>query len=169
MIALDRPQPTVLWTIDSVTSVPDPRWNSDWDGAPLIVGDYLLEGGENSWFYVVKLNRHYDKQGLVQVDPKVVMKVPGWDDQLLRDITDGDISIENSVAFRHGVVYFANSGGLVQGWDISDILHGGTKYRRVFRFWDGDDTDASVVIDRQGFLYVGVEYQRFNARAGLVG
>jgi len=169
VIALDRPEPTVLWSLDSVTSVSDPRWNSDWDGAPLVVGDYLLEGGENSWFYVVKLNRHYDDRGLVQVRPKVVMKVPGWDDQLLRDIPDGDISIENSVAFRTGVVYFANSGGLVQGWDISDVLRGGTKYRRVFRFWDGDDTDASIVIDQKGFLYVGVEYQRLSSRDRQVG
>jgi hypothetical protein len=46
------------------------------------------------------------------------------------------------------VVYFANSGGLVQGWDISDILEGGTHYERVFRFWDGDETDASIVIAR---------------------
>src|SRR6266536_1759026 len=154
VIALDRPEPTVLWTLDSVTSVPDPRWNSDWDGAPLVVGDYLLEGGENSWFYVVKLNRHYDKDGLVQVNPKFVIRVPGWDQQLLRDLGDEDVSIENSVAFRNGVAYFANSGGLVQGWDISDILRGGTKHRRVFRFWDGDETDATIVIDQQGYLYV---------------
>ena len=52
-------------------------------------------------------------------------------------------------------MYFANSGGLVQGWDISDMLSGGTHYQRVFRFWAGDDTDASIVIDPQGYLYVG--------------
>ena len=50
-------------------------------------------------------------------------------------------------------MYFANSGGLVQGWDISDVLNGGTHYRRVFRFWDGDETDSSIVIDPQGYLY----------------
>jgi outer membrane protein assembly factor BamB len=97
------------------------------------------------------------------------MSVPGWDDQLLREIHDGDISIENSVAFHKGVVYFSNSGGLIQGWDISKVLHGGKKYRRVFRFWAGDDTDASIVIDRKGFMYAGVEYQRSNARDGQVG
>jgi hypothetical protein len=134
-----------------------------------VVGDYLLEGGENSWFYVVKLNRRYDDNHLVQVSPKVVMKVPGWDDQLLRDIPDGDISIENSVAFRKGIVYFANSGGLIQGWDISNVLHGGKAHRRVFRFWDGDDTDASIVIDSKGFLYAGIEFQRMNDRDRQVG
>ncbi len=139
VMALDRPAPTVLWSLDANAN-PNRVWNDDWDGAPLVIGDYLLEGGENSWFYVIRLHRHYDKHHLVQVRPVVVMQVPGYDDQLLRDIGDTDVSIENSVAFdpRTGVVYFSNSGGLVQGWDVSDVLKGGSKYRRVFRFWDGD-------------------------------
>ncbi len=169
IIALDRPSPTVLWSIDSQTTVSRPLWNSDWDGAALVVGDYLLEGGENSWFYVVKLNRSYDDQGKVQVDPKIVATIPGFDDQLLSDLGDQEVSIENSVAFHDGVVYFANSGGLVQGWDISDLLDGGTKYHRVFRFWTGDDTDGSIVIDDEGALYVASEYQRFNARGQQLG
>ena len=164
VVALDRAKPTVLWRMNAHTSVPKRVWNDDWDGAALVIGDYLLEGGENSWFYVVRLNRHYDKDGLVQVNPKFVIRVPGWDQQLLRDLGDEDVSIENSVAFRNGVAYFANSGGLVQGWDISDILRGGTKYRRVFRFWDGDETDASIVIDREGYLYVA-RHASFNVRS----
>ena len=155
VIALDRPQPTVLWEFDA-NSQPGSMWNNDWDAAPLIVGDYMLEGGENSWFYVVKLNRHYDAHHLVQVDPRIVMRVPGWDQQLLSEIGDGDISIEDSVAYdaKRGVVYFSNSGGLVQGWNIRNVLHGGSHYSRVFRFWDGDDTDASIVIDPKGDLLV---------------
>ena len=152
VVALDRPKPTVLWSFDS-RSQPGMLWNDDWDGAPLEVGDYLLEGGENSWFYVIHLHRRYDANGLVQVNPQIVMRVPGWDQQELSDLGDTDVSIENSVAFSNGIVYFANSGGLVQGWDISDILNGGTHYKRVFRFWDGDETDSSIVIDPQGFLY----------------
>ncbi len=154
IVALDRPQPTVLWSIDANTSVPRPLWNNDWDGAALVIGDYLLEGGENSWLYVVRLHRGYDAAGKVTVHPRIVATIPGWDERLLSDLGDTDVSIEDSVAFRNGVVYFANSGGLVQGWDISDLLHGGTRYRRVFRFWDGDETDASIVIDDQGYLYV---------------
>ncbi|HEV8564956.1 MAG TPA: PQQ-binding-like beta-propeller repeat protein [Actinomycetota bacterium] len=154
VVALDRDEPTVLWSFDA-RSQPGLVWNDDWDGAPLQLGDYLLEGGENSWFYVFRLHRHYDDDGLVQVNPKIVMRVPGWDQGLLDAIGDTDISIESSVAFVDGVAYFANSGGLVQGWDISDILDGGTKYRRVFRFWNGDSTDATVVIDPDGYLYVG--------------
>jgi PQQ-like domain len=155
IVALDRPAPTVLWTLNADTSVPNPTWNDDWDGAALIVGDYLLEAGENSWFYVVRLHRGYDSHGKVTVDPKIVMRVPGFDQRLIDAIGDTDVSIEGSVAFAHGVAYFANSGGLVEGWDISKILRGGTKYERVFRFWNGDDTDATIAIDRQGFLYVG--------------
>jgi PQQ-like domain len=154
VIATDRIRPTVLWDLDSMTSVPHPVWNNDWDGAPLQLGDYLLEGGENSWFYVIKLNRHYDEHHQVQVNPKIVMLVPGYDQQLLNTIKDDDVSIESSVSFHDGVAYFGNSGGLVEGWDISDILRGGTHYKQVFRFWAGGDIDASVAIDPQGYLYV---------------
>ncbi len=169
VIALDREEPKVLWQVDANTSVPDPVWNNDWDGAPLVIGDYLLEGGENSWFYVIRLHRGYDEHGLVTVDPKIVATVPGFDDQLLAALPDSDVSIENSVAFFDEVVYFANSGGLVQGWDISRILDGGTKLHRVFRFWTGDDTDASVVIDEEGMLYVASELERHDARSAEVG
>ena len=142
------------------TTVSRPLWNNDWDGAALVLGDYLLEGGENSWFYVVKINRGYDDTGKVTVDPKIVATIPGYDEQLLSDAGDDEVSIENSVAFRDGIVYFANSGGLVQGWDISDLLDGGTKYHRVFRFWTGDDTDA---IDRDRRRGVPVRRQRVPA------
>jgi outer membrane protein assembly factor BamB len=164
VIALDRSKPTVLWSLDA-NSNPHKVWNDDWDGAPLVVGDYLLEGGENSWFYVIKLNRHYDSKHRAQVDPKIVMEVPGYDTELFHALGDQDVSIENSVAYdaTTGIVYFANSGGLVQGWDIGDVLKGGTHYSRVFRFWDGDETDASIVIDPDGYLYVA-RHASFNVQ-----
>ena len=40
---------------------------------------------------------------------------------------------------------------------------------RTFRYWVGDDMDASVVIDDDGALYVGVEFERGNARSREVG
>ena len=169
VVALDRPAPEVLWQLNSDISVPRPLRNNDWDGAALVVDDYLLEGGENGWFYVIRLNRAYDAKGLVTVAPEVVATIPGFDDRLLADLGDREVSIENSVAFRDGVVYFANSGGLVQGWDISDLLAGGTGYDQVFRYWVGDDTDASLVLDGGGAIYVATEYQRFNDRAREVG
>ena len=169
VVALDRPEPTVLWELDAHATGRTPVWNDDWDGAPLVVGDYLLEGGENSWFYVIRLNRRYDDAGKVQVAPNVVASMPSWDEQLERVRPDKAFSIENSVAFRDGVVYFGNSAGLIQGWDISDVLHGGSEVRRVFRFWTGDDTDASVVIDDDGYLYVASELEKFDERSARIG
>lgn len=171
VLALDRgDRPVELWGLSS-DSAPNPLWNNDWDGSALVIDDHLLQGGENSWFYVVKLNRGYDDRGRVTVDPEIRMLVPGFDDQLLSDLGDQEVSIEGSVAFDEdrGVAYFANSGGLVQGWDISDVLAGGERHQRVFRFWTGEDTDASVVIDEEGFLYVASEQERFNARGNHVG
>ena len=169
VVALDRDDPMTLWSIDGGTTVPLPLRNDDWDGAPLVVRDHLIAGGENGWLYVIRLHRGYGDDGLVTVVPEVVAKIPGFDDELLADLGDREVSIENSVAFRKGVVYFANSGGLVQGWDIRGVLDGGTEVERVLRFWVGDDVDASIVLDAQGFLYVAAEYQRFNDRAREVG
>jgi hypothetical protein len=180
---MDRGQPTVLWSMNShdTSLVPRPMWNDDWDGAALVIDGVLIEGGENGWLYLVRLHRGYDAQGLVTVRPQVVATEPSFDEELLAAIEqpgssndDGldtryDVSIESSVAYRDGVVYVANSGGLITGWDISDVLHGGTGVHRVFRFWTGDDTDASIVTDDEGYLYVASEYQRFNDRARSVG
>jgi hypothetical protein len=169
VLALDRGRaPVELWSLSS-DSAPNPIWNNDWDGSALVINDYLLEGGENSWFYVVKLNRGYDAKGKVTVNPAIKMMVPGYDDELLAAIGDDNVSIEASVAFYDGVVYFSNSGGLIQGWDISKILSGGHKYKRVFRFWTGEDTDATVVIDDEGYLYVASELERSTDRATEVG
>lgn len=169
VLALDRgPLMVELWSLDAA-SAPNPVWNNDWDGSALVVEDHLLEGGENSWFYVVKLNRDYDEQGKVTVSPEIRLMVPGYDGELFASLGDTQVSIEGSVAFHDGVAYFANSGGLVQGWDISKVLKGKRRHARVFRFWTGEDTDASVVVDDEGFLYVASELERRNARSAEVG
>jgi outer membrane protein assembly factor BamB len=171
VVALDRERPTVLWELDARTSAPFllDGVNDDWDAAPLVVGDHLLQGGENGWFYVIRLHRDYDVRGQVTVDPEIVATIQGWDDRLLTDVGDEDVSIESSVALHDGVAYFANSGGLVQGWDVSDILGGGDRTHQVFRFWTGDDTDASIVVDDEGYLYVASQYQRFLSRSREIG
>jgi outer membrane protein assembly factor BamB len=167
VIALDRAEPTVLWELDANTSVPDPRWNDDWDGAPLLIQGHVLIGGENGWLYVIDLNRDYGPEG-VTVDPTVTA-VKGFDQELIDAIGDDDVSIESSVAFADGVVFVANSGGLVQGWDVEGTLADGSDPERVFRFWTGDDTDATIVIDDEGSLYVASELQRFTARSRQLG
>ena len=172
VIAIDRPGRAVeLWRL-SATAVSPTLWNNDWDGSGLVLDDYLLEGGENSQFHMAKLNRRYGPDGKVTVAPRLVFNTPSWDAQAITDLAGNrakEFSIENSVSVFRNTVYFANSGGLVQGWDLEPVLEGTGPARRVFRFWTGDDTDASVVIDEDGFLYVAVEYERGNQRAAEVG
>ena len=167
VISFDQGKPVELWKL-SADAVKPTLWNNDWDGSALVIDDYLFEGGENSQWHIVKLNRAYGPDGKVTVNPELVFHAPGWDDELLASIGDKDVSIENSVAIYENTVYFANSGGLVQGWDISGLAQGQAP-TRVFRFWTGDDTDASVVVDEQGMLYVGSEYERGNARSKEIG
>ena len=183
IIAFDREEPTELWRTNAydVEQFPGNRlyWNDDWDSSALVIDDYLFEGAENSSFYIVKLNRGYDSSGLAEVSPEISHVFPGWDEQLLEDIADEEISIESSAAIFKNALYFANSGGLVQGWDISglgqeeaDQEEAGeagdagnaeaTEWQpeRTFRFWTGGDVDATIVVDEEGMLYVGVERER---------
>jgi outer membrane protein assembly factor BamB len=161
VIAIDRPEPVELWDLPA-DAVSPTMWNNDWDGSPLVIDGQLVEGGENSQFHVVDLHRAYGPDGLVTVAPELVFNAPGWDEELLADVGDRNVSIESSVAVHDGVAYFTNSGGLVQGWDLES-------HERVFRFWSGDDTDATIVVDGEGFLYVASEYERGNARSEEVG
>ncbi len=167
VVALDRDKPETLWQLSADDELPT-LWNDDWDSSALVIDDYLFVGGENSRFYGVRLHRATGPDGLVTVDPEVIFSVAGWDDELLADTGDRQMSIEGSVAMSGNVVYFSNSGGLVQGWDISAIDADGEP-ERVFRYWTGDDTDASVVIDAEGMLYVASEYERLNQRSAEIG
>lgn len=167
VIAIDRPVATELWRLDAEAVSPT-LWNDDWDGSGLVADDYLFEGGENSQFHAVRLNRSYGADGKVEVAPVVAFHAPGWDDELLEALPDYNVSIEGSVALAGGVAWFANSGGLVQGWDVSGLAAGAVP-ERVFRFWMGDDVDATVVVDDQGMLYVAAEWERQTPRSRLVG
>ena len=167
VISFQGSQPHELWSLNAEAVSPT-LWNNDWDSSPLEIGDYLFEGGEDSQFFIIKLNRGYLPNGTAVVNPQLVFHAPGWDDQQLRDLGDQMLSIENSLAISGNTVYFANSGGLVQGWDISGLKKGVPPHR-VFRFWTGDDTDGGVVVDEKGFLYVGSEQKRHDARQRQVG
>ncbi len=158
----------VLWKLPGVTS--GGVWNNDWDGNPLVINDHLLVGGENSLFYLVKLNRTW-QDGKPSVAPKILAKIKGYTPELFRLIRDRMVSIENSVAVWQDRVYFTNSGGLVQGYDIAKLAKGASRQQaQVFEYWTGDDTDASLVIDEAGMLYVASEKERRDnpghARAG---
>ena len=168
ILAFDRADHlTELWSLagDQVDPV---MWNDDWDAAPLILHDHLITGGENSWLHIVRLNRSIDGSGLVTVDPQIIFQTPGWDDDLLAVLGDNNVSIENSVAVSGNTAWFANSGGLVQGWDLEPIWSGNAP-SRTFRWWMGDDVDGTIVIDDEGFLYVAAEYERATSRSRDVG
>ena len=123
VIAFDRGEPVELWRL-SAKAVSPTKWNNDWDGSGLVIDDYLFEGGENSQWHIVKLNRAYGPDGLVTVDPQLVFNAPGWDDELMANLNNDEVSIENSVAISGNTMYFSNSGGLVQGWDITGVREG---------------------------------------------
>ena len=165
VVALDRPRPTQLWAL-SASFVPG-IWNNDWDGNPTVIDDVLYAGGENGYFFAVRLNRDYDQRGLVRIDPEMLVAIRGWTDSLLDQVGDQNASIENSVSIYEDRAYFANSAGRVVGLDISRVSEGRTPI--VFDFWVGDDVDASIVIDQQGMLYVAVELERYLPRADELG
>jgi hypothetical protein len=172
ILAMDRAdgQPESLFDLNANSVSPVNGWNDDWDSSSLMIDDYLFEGGENGQWYIFKVNRKLGADGKVTVDPKLVFHAQTWDDQLTSDLAGSgsrvkDTSVENSLAISGNTVYFANSGGLVQGWDISHLKQDPASVKRVFRFWTGDDTDASVVIDKEGYLYVASERERTSSFA----
>jgi outer membrane protein assembly factor BamB len=168
-LAIDRNPVQELWSMDA-RDVSPTLWNDDWDGSGLVLEDVLFEGGENSQLHAVRLNRAMGGDGLVTMAPQLIWNTPGWDDQLLADVGDRQVSMESSVAISGNTLYAANSGGLIQGWDISGLRDGGTTApTRTFRFWTGDDTDATIVVDAEGMLYVASEYERGTARSAEVG
>lgn len=166
VLSYDTGELRELWRLDARSIAPS-LWNDDWDGAPIVLSDYMFVGGENSNFHVLKLNRTYDGDGNVAVAPELLEVVQGWDQELL-DAVGNNVSIENSVTIVDNVAYFANSGGLVQGWDLEPVRRG-EPIERVFRFWMGDDTDASIVVDDEGFLYAASEYERSTERSRTLG
>lgn len=168
IISFDQGEPVELWSL-SGDAVEPTLWNDDWDGTPLVLDDHLFVGGENSQWHAVKLNRRTSLDGTVSVAPELVYNAPGWDDDLLAAIGDENVSIETAITVVDDQLWFANSGGLVQAWDIEPLRTGIGEPERIFRFWTGDDTDASIVIDAEGYAYVGVELERAFSRGVELG
>ncbi|MGH8928719.1 MAG: hypothetical protein ACRDWH_10240, partial [Acidimicrobiia bacterium] len=164
IVALDRLEPVELWALgaDAVAGI----WNDDWDGNPVIVDDVMYEGGENSWFFAIRLNRSRGADGLVTVDPEIVFQTRGWTEELV-GLVGRNVSIESSVMVHGTTAYFANSGGRVAGFDIGNI--GAGEASLIFDYWVGDDTDATLVSDADGNIYVAVEEERKNQRSRDLG
>ena len=149
ILALDGEEVREVWSLHAKSV--EGMWNDDWDSNPVVVDDMLYVGGENSWWFAVKLNRGYDADGMVTVDPEVVYQMPAWTDDLF-DLLGRQHSVENSTAVFGDKAYFATSGGRVVGVDLSEIEDGDAAV--FFDFWMGDDIDSTITIDEEGFLYV---------------
>lgn len=164
IVALDRDEPTELWRLGRH---PQGVWNNDWDANPTVIDDVLYLAGEDSWFRMVRLNRTFDASGAVRVDPEMLIEVAGFNDELFRRIGDRNVSIESSPAVTADAVFWANSGGRVMGIDRRAALRG--EEQIILDVWVGDDTDASIVVDRDGMLYVAVEEERRLPQAAALG
>ncbi|HEX2420875.1 MAG TPA: PQQ-binding-like beta-propeller repeat protein, partial [Acidimicrobiia bacterium] len=164
IVALDRDEPSELWSLDA--DAVDGIWNDDWDGNPVVVDDILYEGGENGWFFAIKLNRSMSSDGVVSVSPEVLFSTPGWTSELIARV-GRNVSFESSVMIHDQVAYLANSGGRVVGFDVSDVGSGNAPI--AFDYWVGDDTDATLVSDANGAVYVAVEEERKNDRSRELG
>ncbi len=149
ILALDGKDVHEVWSLHA-TAV-EGMWNDDWDSNPVVVDDMLYVGGENSWWFAIKLNRGYDDEGLVTVDPQIVYQIPAWTDELF-DLLGRQHSVENSTAIFEQKAYFATSGGRIVGVDLTDIENGNGEV--FFDWWIGDDTDSTITIDEEGFVYV---------------
>jgi outer membrane protein assembly factor BamB len=187
ILGLDRDDPVELWSFEAprpLCTLADRHnhghtcwgmWNNDWDAAPRVLNDVLFASGENSVFYIWKLNRTFDALGLVRVDPELLVEFPAWNDDLIAKMQDGctvgirciSTSIESTPVFFEGRVYFGTSAGWVFGLDITNVEDGEAPV--VFEYWVGDDVDGSIVIDEEGMLYVPVEWKRFLPRGREVG
>jgi hypothetical protein len=95
IIALDGDEPREVWSLHAKSV--EGMWNDDWDSNPVVIGDMLYEGGENSWWFAIKLNRGYDENGMVTIDPEVVFEMPAWSDELF-DLLGRQQSVEMSTA-----------------------------------------------------------------------
>ena len=154
ILALDREEPTVLWSMEAneVNGI----WNDDWDSNPAIVDDVMYEGGENGWFFAIQLNRDYDAAGNVVVDPVKLVQMPGYNEELLSN-SGRNVSIESSVLVFDQRVYFSNSGGRIVGLDVSDVRNGEAPI--IFDYYAGGDIDATMVADAEGMIYVSIEHE----------
>ena len=154
ILALDREEPTLLWSMDA--SEVNGIWNDDWDSNPAIVDDIMYEGGENGWFFAVQLNRSYDAEGNVVIDPVKLVQMPGYNEELLAN-SGRNVSIESSVLVFDQRVYFSNSGGRIVGLDVSNVRNGEAPI--VFDYYAGGDIDATMVADAEGMIYVSIEHE----------
>ncbi|MCC6303775.1 MAG: PQQ-like beta-propeller repeat protein [Rhodobacteraceae bacterium] len=159
ILRLDAGAATELWSLDA--NAADGIWNNDWDASPLVLGDHLLAASENGWLYVLRLGRHRDGSGRAGVAPVLVNRIAGFTPALFARLGDRMASIESSPMAQAGRLYLANSGGLVQGYDLALLLAGAPRAAALtLEYFAGDDVDATLVAGPDGAVYVAVEDER---------
>jgi outer membrane protein assembly factor BamB len=116
--------------------------------------DTFVVGGENGFFYSLKLNTHFDPITLsLQVAPKVTRYRNAA-------LSSHYLGIENSLAIARTLVFFSDNGGSIQALDLRTLAP-------VWRFDAGDDTDASLTLDYEAgapVLYTGNEVDKTGPR-----
>ena len=170
VLAIDREAPVELWALDSRDPALQPRlWNN---GLGCGSTDHRRPFGDRRGEQPVprgpapsQLRRRRAGTG----GTRAHLHGAGWDDELLANLPDDRVSVENAVTMVGDVAYFTSSGGLVQGWDLTSLRTGRGEITRSFRFWTGDDSDATIVADAAGALYVGQEWDRRNERGREIG
>jgi outer membrane protein assembly factor BamB len=164
IVAIDRKRPKELWALRARDfKGPD----NDFDSSGTIVDGILYVGGENGYVFAMELQRSFDGSGRVQVDPKILAAIPSGTPEFIEMAHSRKTSVESSVTIFENRLYATNGLGRVFGVDISNIRAGEAPV--VFEFWTGEDTDATVVVDEQGKLYVASELERDNERSREIG
>ena len=162
VIAIDRAVPTELWRLDA-DAVSPTLWNDDWDGSGLVADGYLFEGGENSQFHAVQLNRSYGADGKVDGGTRRSPSTPPGGTTSC-STPSPTTTCPSRARWRWPGAWPGSPtragwcrAGTCPAWPRAAVPE------RVFRFWMGDDVDATVVVDDEGMLYVAAEWERAHA------
>ncbi len=118
----------------------------DFDSSGLVVDDTLYLGGENGWFYRIPLSSMQRRDTWRTVYTPTLTPLAS---QALAT-SNGYCSIESSPAVTDHRVYLATGAGMVMGLNRQNL-------KLEFQYATGDDTDASVVVSRSGYLFVAAE------------
>jgi hypothetical protein len=146
-----------LWFHPGIDPSAPKGWDA-FDASPLVdsATDTLIQTGENGLLYLFKLRTSWNPAtGELAIGPEAVK----YRYNAPRARRAG---IESSPALDRNLAWFADNGGIVQGVNLRTL-------QPLWHSWLGDDTDATVVVDREDrtpFVYAGTEVDQ-QGTAGL--
>ncbi|KAB2953823.1 pyrrolo-quinoline quinone [Heliorestis acidaminivorans] len=112
--------------------------------------DSLIVGGENGFFYNLKLNTNFNlEKGTISIEPEEIK----YRYQIRGNPYQG---IENSVALYRNIAFFADNGGSVQAINLQNM-------EPLWALPMTDDTDATIVLDieeEKPYLFTGTEVDK---------